>query len=159
MSVIPEIQKKANKLLTETGIASVTPVPIEKIAEHLGYTCESFIPNSATLDVAGAVDHLNKKIKFNQYDPEKRRRFVVAYEIGHIVLQGGQNDYADYWHLKISDPKENELDYFAECVLMPEKNFRAQWELLHHDVNKLSELFNVSPIAVEARISTLALTV
>lgn len=156
-SKLPEIQKKANTLLKKAEVAGEIPVPIEKIVEHLGYVCESFTPDISSIDVAGAVDHRNKKILLNQNDPPKRQRFAIAYEIGHLVLQSDQKDYADYRHLKISDPIEKELDYFAACLLMPEEAFSVQWKLLHRDVNKLSDLFGVSTTAVSARIAALNL--
>lgn len=153
----PEIQQMANDLLHKVGIVGEIPVPVEKIVEYLGFECHLFEPNSKTIDIAGAVNHRNKKIFINQSDPPKRQNFTVAHEIGHIVLQGNQKDYIDYRRNNSSDTKEKEVNYFAGCLLMPSDIFSYQWKQLNGDINKLSELFGVSTPAVAVRANVLGL--
>lgn len=153
----PEIQQKANELLTKAGIVGEIPVPVEKIVEHLGFECHAFEPNVKTMDIAGAVNHRNKKIFINESDPPKRQLFTVAHEIGHIILQGDQKDYIDYRRNNSSDIKEREANYFAGCLLMPDDIFSYQWKLQHGDINKLSEIFGVSTPAIAVRANILGL--
>ncbi len=153
----PDIQQKANELLTKIGIVGEIPVPVEKIVEYLGFECHLFVPNIETQDIAGAVNHRNKKIFVNEFDSPKRQLFTVAHEIGHIVLQGDQKDYVDYRRNNSSDSKEKEANYFAGCLLMPDDIFSYQWKLLNGDIVKLSELFGVSTPAVAVRANILGL--
>ncbi len=153
----PEIQQKASELLTNVGIVGEIPVPVEKIVEHLGFECHSFEPDSQTNDIAGAVNHRNKKIFINESDSPKRQLFTVAHEIGHIILQGDQKDYIDYRRNNSSDIKEREANYFAGCLLMPDDIFIYQWKLQKSDINKLAELFGVSTSAVVVRANVLGL--
>jgi len=153
----PEIQQKANELLTKIGIVGEIPVPVEKIVEYLGFECHSFQPNAETNDIAGAVNHRSKKIFINTLDPPKRQLFTVAHEIGHIILQGGEKDYVDYRRNNLTDTKEREANYFAGCLLMPDDIFSYQWKILNGDINKLSELFGVSTPAIAVRANILGL--
>lgn len=152
-----EVQQKANELLAEVGILGEIPVPVEKIVEYLGFECYLFKPNANTIDIAGAVNHQNKKIFINESDPPKRQIFTVAHEIGHILLQSDQEDHIDYRRYNVTDKKESEANYFAGCLLMPENIFSYQWKLLNSDINKLSELFGVSTTAVAVRANILGL--
>jgi Zn-dependent peptidase ImmA (M78 family) len=153
----PGIKQKAEEILAKIGIIGDIPVPVEKIVEYLGFECYLFKPNAQTIDISGAVNHRNKKIFINASDPPKRQLFTVAHEIGHILLEGAQEDYIDYRRNSLPDKKEKEADYFAGCLLMPEDIFSYQWKLLHGDINKLSELFGVSTPAIAVRANTLGL--
>lgn len=153
----PEIQQKARELLIKVGIVGEIPVPVERIVEYLGFECHLFEPDAKTIDIAGAVNHRNKKIFINQSDPPKRQLFTVAHEIGHIILQGDQKDYIDYRRENSSDTKEKEANYFAGCLLMPDEIFSYQWKLLNGDLNKLSEIFGVSIPAIAVRANILEL--
>lgn len=151
------VQQQANELLAKAGVVGEIPVPVEKIVEYLGFECHSFEPDAKTIDIAGAVNHRNKKIFINKSDSPKKQRFTVAHEIGHIVLHGAQEDYIDYRRNNSTNPKEREAESFAGCLLMPSDIFSYQWKLLTSDINKLSTIFGVSTQAVAVRASILGL--
>ncbi len=150
----PEILTKANQLLKATGLHTKFPLPIEKIAQHLGFECHFYIPDADIEDIATAVSHLKKKIYVNQNNPTELQRFSIARRIGNLVLHGDNQDYIDQI---TSDPKGKEADFFAENLLMPESIFSAQWQKTKGNINSLANYFGVSSLRIKQRAAILGL--
>lgn len=152
------ISREAEQLLLQSGFAGQFPVPVDKIAEFLSYTAFYFQPRDNTLQISGAVDHQKKRIYINPSESLQRRIFTLAHEIGHIILHGKNKDYIDYRSsTPLNNPKENEADHFAGCLLMPESVFKRQWKLSNGDINELAAFFGVSKPAVGVRANKLNL--
>ena len=80
---------------TETGLVPALPLPLDDLAErvHLLTVCED-----PTLDprIDGELNPALGSIRLKPGMPPARRRFVVAHELGHFVLEGAdQPIYAD----------------------------------------------------------------
>ena len=157
MSNQTEIQQKAEALLELPFTLGKFPVPVEEIATYLGFECHLFKPNVQTKEISGAVNHQLKKIFINANDSVRRQFFTLAHEIGHIILHDQQQDYIDYRHNSIGNPKEVEANYFAANLLMPEHMFRTQWEKCRKDFPSLVRFFGVSLSALTTRAYSLNL--
>lgn len=152
-----QIQRKAEDLLGKAGVKNSFPCPIEKIISFLGYTSFLFKPTKETETMSGVVDHSSKKIFINDQDSPKRRLFTAAHEVGHICLHPG-DDHIDYRNSDFPlDQREKDADYFAACLLMPEKSFREKWEEFQSDIGILSVYFGASRQSVSMRADSLGL--
>lgn len=103
------------------------------------------------------------EIKVNRHDSRGRQRFTVAHELAHYFLHRDQigNGVSDdaLYRSTLSDAREAEANRLAAEVLMPkEKVLEAAREYvgLHEDrAAKLADIFEVSEIAMEIRLSQL----
>lgn len=151
-----EIKQRAERLLAVTGLGARFPLPVEKVVQHIGYACHFYIPDEDIEDIAGAVNHLNKKIYINQNNTLLQQRLCIARKVGCIVLHGDEQDYICYLQ-STDDPKERAADYFAENLLMPETIFKQKWYETKQDRDKLAQFFGVSQLAITNRAYTLHL--
>lgn len=158
-----KIKDEADQLLILHDYKSLSkfPLPIEKIAEGLGYTVKTFEQDRNTKDISGAISKLNKKILINAKDSYQRQRFTLAHEIGHAVLHFQSDDpneeFIDFRTTGHRDLKEVEADEFAGCLLMPENLFREAWEKYSQSFEYLSRVFFVSKAAIGVRAFNLGL--
>lgn len=149
------IKFEAGKLLSETNSAGIFPCPVEKIVASLGFSAHLFNPDAKTKNISGAVDHKKQKIYINSTETAQRRLFTAAHEIAHVRLHPN-NDQVDFRDLLYtSDPKEKEANLFAACLLMPEQEFKRQWQRFSGDTTKLSYFFGTSKAAVSFRAEEL----
>lgn len=97
----------------------------------------------------------------NTYD-SRRGRFTLAHELGHYLIDehrialkyGMITPHQSKIGLLNKDLIELEADYFAGCVLMPEKLFRevcAKKVFSFELIDELSEIFHVSLMAILLR--------
>lgn len=150
-----DIQRKATELLSTMELEEVFPLPIEKVAEYLGFICHFYIPDEDIKDVTSAVNHLKKKIYVNQTNPVELQRFSIAERIGNLVLHGSNRDYIGEQMPHPEDPNIKEVECFAENLLMPETIFRSKWQREHADVELLASYFGVSHDRIKQRARAL----
>jgi Zn-dependent peptidase ImmA (M78 family) len=152
------IKDIADKLLVAANVTGIFPCPIEKVISFLGFSSHLFTTDANTANISGAVDHKNKKVYVNASEPPQRRLFTAAHEVGHIKLHASEDciDYRGPTAIPY-DPKENEADLFAACLLMPEKEFKKQWQRFLGDIYKVSCFFGASKPAVALRADSLGL--
>lgn len=126
----------------------------------------------SSLSGAAMVDGDRRIVSVNKAEPEKRRRFTAAHELGHLLLHSDQSLNVDlkpvaYLRNQVSSSgrewREIEANYFASSLLMPRTLLTKEMELLgkkHEDeeelINALATKFNVSPQAMAIRLGTLA---
>ena len=105
------------------------PVPVESIAEDLlGLAVEA-----RELEVSGMLLPAERRILVNAAEPEPRRRFTIAHELGHWICQCvGREDAAPVYCRAEEigvDPEakglEGEANIFAANLVMPEEAVRA----------------------------------
>lgn len=150
------IKQHAERLLVAAGLEAKFPLPVEKIAEHIGFECHFYIPDEDIEDIAGAVNHLKKKIYINQNTTLLQQRLYIARKVGHIVLQGAHQDYIVYLYAS-NEPEERAAAFFAENLLMPETIFKQMWYETRQDIGKLAQFFEVSQLMITQRAYTLQL--
>lgn len=151
-----EISVQVARLVAEAGLATIFPVPVEQIAEHLGFQCHFYVPEEDVNDIAGAVSHLKKKIYVNQNNSLLQQRLCIARKLACIVLHGAHQDYIEYLR-STGDPREHGINYFAENLLMPERIFKQKWFETNQNIDQLSQFFGVSQFVITGRASQLRL--
>lgn len=125
-------------------------------------------------EYAGFLDAGARLIAVEENHHEHRRRFSVAHEVGHFVLHylprpGGRGlfactasdmevapsaaEEARQAHLR----QEAEANLFASELLMPEQSVIAMHKVTGGRVSAMARHFNVSPRAMEIRLTRLGL--
>lgn len=90
----------------------------------------------------------------------QRRRFITAHEYGHFSLHKKESkQYAHRDTQSKEKPEEIEAEYFARCLLMPEKtikellNLKTIQELgLREKINTVARMFNVTTSKAQQRL-------
>jgi Zn-dependent peptidase ImmA (M78 family) len=164
-----KVRQMAEEVLKQTGTARV-PVPVEQIVKKLGI---ELVHESLGPEVSGLIvlSPAGVKICVNQDDPEPRRRFTIAHELGHHVLkhqfEAGSHVHVDrgnvilYREKKTAgfDGKEREANKFAAELLMPTELVkeharmqRPKGPLMDLDVELLAAMFQVSQQAMTIQL-------
>jgi len=134
------------------------PVPVESIAEDLlGLHVEL-----EELDgVSGLLYPAERRIVLHASEPETRRRFTLAHELGHWVcqcLEGTERPVFCRAEEVGLDPEakalEREANIFAAEMLMPEEAVLRTWA---GSVETAAERFGVSGEAIHWRLYNLSL--
>ena len=136
------------------------PVPVDRIAEdYLGLTVEA----SALDGLSGVLYPAERRIGVNAAEPEARRRFTLAHELGHWICQCvGRTPAPLYCRADevTADPTgkalEREANIFAAELLMPELSVRAAFARAD-DRNELARAFGVSAPAMHWRLYSFGL--
>ena len=141
-------------------------VDIANIVRQQGY--EVFVDDDLENNISGFVDHENKEVVLNANETPERRRFTLAHELGHIILNAdsGQIQHRDnitnsQLDIYASEPNEVEANYFAGCILMPRNVFIREFNKIKQDISVKTQLlayyFGVSQLAVYVRANILNL--
>lgn len=166
-----ETTKQATKLLQAAGITKA-PVNVEALAQRVGASVSYEVFKE---DLSGVLvkERGRVVIGVNSFHATTRQRFTIAHEIGHLVL-GHQGDVfvdrtvmrRDARSAEATDPHEIEANQFAAELLMP-KEFVvaaiARWQARRPEissgtlVDELASLFQVSPQAMEYRLTNLGM--
>lgn len=150
-------RQKAISLLQMYGIKE-GPVDVVRIAKLLGIQVQEFdFPKSvpATSQTSGSGKQV---IGVNQNDPEVRRRFSLAHELGHYL-----NGHENYTHERVvTDPakryldphfrQEEEADEFAAELLMPEFMIKDDAMVKHMSIPDLAKKYQVSEQAMTIQL-------
>ena len=164
-----EVKKKAENFCKENSITE-SPVEIVKICKNNGIKVfEEYLPE----DVSGliVVDeeewpkyNSNKFIIVNLADSAARRRFTIAHELAHFILH--KEDSKLYAHrdmpdngIRKSDDFEQEANYFAANVLMPEELVREKIEVIKDSWGEIPISVLAQAIAASFGVSKSAATI
>jgi Zn-dependent peptidase ImmA (M78 family) len=145
------------------------PVPVIALANKLG------------IEVRGAefarrsyVGMISKKegvvtINYRMTDPEIRKRFTIAHELGHFVLHLSDNlrfvdSEVNLYRLappeggvdSDSARREIQANLFAEALLMPERQVRQFWPETR-SIGEMARIFKVSRQAMGIRVAALGI--
>lgn len=131
------IEQKANEFLKTYELEDTVFTPIIKIAELNGFAVRNVRMEDAYDGLiivdpnAKSVMNLqtNKFIGVNSTRDHAFKRFIVAHEIGHYILQEG----TAIAHRENAHPKsdnEQDMDFFAACLLMPQIKVKKCYEAL-----------------------------
>lgn len=124
-----EVAEKAEEFCTAQKITT-SPVEIVKICNHMGLQVfeEYMEPGTSGLIVVDEQEWVkygtNQFIVVNLAEAATRRRFTIAHELAHFVLhRNGELLFAhrDTQGSDVCLKSENEANYFASIVLMPEQ--------------------------------------
>jgi Zn-dependent peptidase ImmA (M78 family) len=130
------------------------PVPVHRIAEDL---LGLHVASADLKDLSGALYPAQREISVNVGEPETRRRFTLAHELGHWVCHclGGREEPVfcrhqdmDSW---VDRALEREANVFAAELVMPEPEVREVFGR-HGDVKEAAAIFGFSPLAMHRRL-------
>lgn len=103
----------------------IQQIPYSSLSESKRKACFEFSDEGFTLD---------NTIYYNDLMYEKRTRFTIMHEIGHIMLD----------HNEESDIAEKEANFFARYILAPPILILAHDRTFDIDEYKIRSIFNVS---------------
>lgn len=153
-----EIRAEGERLKKLAKIENVFPVPVEKIAQELGYHVAPFRSDEELDAISGAIDYENKKIFYDEEESIERIQFVIAHEIAHAVLHKGTSivDYRSVFSGEV-DEREGQANAFAAELLMPKTKFIDVFDEVKGDLEKVSRFFCVTLATAEIRARYLRL--
>lgn len=166
-----EPQSEATRLIQEMGIVRA-PVPVEKIARHLGAQVR-FSPLDDEISGMIYIKNETPIIGVNSLHHPNRQRFTIAHECGHLVLHRSvltREIHVDKeFHVLRRDDKtatgtdllEIQANRFAAELTMPHKFLLEALGNRAIDIDdsslvkELSHKFKMSEEAMRIRISNL----
>ena len=156
------IRSVANKVREVSGFNPKETVDFKDIVEIFGGTVseDKDVFFGDTIDVRGKLDFT---IKLHPLATTERQRFTLAHELGHYFLHSQQGSKPLKAFRLGTSMAEQEANYFAAELLMPEEMFRADFKTLSKDLNqedkisKMAQMYHVSFTAASVRISSLNL--
>lgn len=131
-----------------------TPVDPEVIARNMGIEVMGMSPFQPGFDpnISGMYvnDGGKPTIYYNMMDPENRKRFTIAHELGHHVLQHGNRfrDTSATLSGGSYDPAEVSANRFAAELLMPAYSTKVM--VVDNGITSLSQLANAFQVSEQA---------
>lgn len=165
-----QIEQKAEALLAEINIDSENGVDVIDAAQSLGFVVgtadlddseDGFIMvNLSETEILGVPT--NRLIVVNQKRDYYEKRFIIAHELAHYDLAGRENIFACRESRHGRTDAENQVDYYAACLLIPSVSFKKQFDKYNNgsafEVSKeLSKIFEVPVESVLRRMDELGL--
>ncbi|MBE5806404.1 MAG: ImmA/IrrE family metallo-endopeptidase [Clostridiales bacterium] len=173
-----ELEELASQILFNNDMYKI-PVNLLKIAKNCGITVyDTDFEKLGNKNVSGAIRYVdnNFSILLNKNEPEERKRFTLAHELGHFFLDNnilksskihidtlyracGDSSYIAKKtdeQCQIQLTPEHEIDYFAGALLMNKMMLRKIFEI-EQSTKKLAQIFNVSHSAMTVRLDKLGL--
>ena len=161
-----EIGLRVRNVLKETEMISI-PIKIVAIANFYGVRVYE-IPMDD--DVSGMIISdkeniknfdTNKIIVVNANHAQTRKRFTVAHELGHYILQDQPQECYAHRDSGVYSESERDANSFASALLMPEEDVLDEIDRLksiYGNINNemieinIANKFNVSKKAADVRI-------
>lgn len=150
-------ERRAYEIIAEAGCEG-PPLDFGPILERYGID----LMLRAFNYVSGVMikDPVYTLLVVNENDPEPRRRFTIAHELGHFFLEHEGRRFAE--PSNDNPPQERAANRFAAALLMPEDWLRAAWEDFRdnpdHRPEIVAEKFGVSAEALKVRLKELGIT-
>lgn len=154
------VELQAARLLHFQGISDA-PVPTAAVSELPRVTVVG--DQELTRHAASGTSHWSRErhawiISVNPNEPLTRQRFTVMHEYWHIIMHYHPGLYSPLPRSVFGlEPVEYLAEYFAGCVLMPKRWLKSAFYTGVQQTDELAALFDVSPRAVEVRLSQLGL--
>ena len=163
MSAVESAREEARALLDRMGISEM-PVPVERIVRDLGIILQSEVLGE---DLSGMafVKNGQRVIVVNKAHHPNRRRFTIAHEIAHHILDAEHIansvhvDKAIFRRDRLSetgsDLREIRANSFAAELLMPEDVLRQFANVDINDeleITRIARVFSVSAAALSYRL-------
>jgi len=161
-----DIQKSAiaaQQVLDEHDIREPF-VDVVTIAEKAGIEIRPVYFDTPHNDISGFLTKEDDKpvIYVNAAEDPRRQTFTIAHELGHYFLNHSPNQWGIHLrnahHFEEKEASEQEADYFAAYLLMPERLLRKQmkkYNLTERDHTILAGMFAVSDDAMRRRLTYL----
>lgn len=170
------ISEKVNEIFAEHSPS--TPVNVVDIARAYGFSVYqlSMDSNVSGLIIVDSENiqgfDTNKVIVINADHSFTRKRFTVAHELGHYFLRDKPQQCFAHRDAGRVDNEERDANRFASELLMPEDDFRREYNetasmysskalsmVIPSIIATVADKFNVSEAAAEIRMRELGLSV
>jgi len=166
-----EIRLIVDNVLKETEMISI-PIEVVAIANFYGFRVyEIPMDDNVSGMIISDKENIknfdtNKIIVVNANHAQTRKRFTVAHELGHYILQGQPQECYAHRDSGVYSEAEKDANSFASALLMPEKDVLNEIEQLKSIYGNISDAaieaniankFNVSKSAADVRIKKLML--
>lgn len=167
-----QIKKNVDDVFKETDLLSI-PVEIVAMVSFYGFSVYGLDMDD---DISGMIIVNDKPIKsygtnkliiVNSNHSSTRKRFTIAHELGHYILQGRpQKCYSHRESSGVYNPEERDANSFASALLMPEEDVRrfvksiSQKPPLPLDLTlifNVAKRYNVSESSAEVRLKKLGI--
>jgi hypothetical protein len=170
------IDLKTKEVLTEVfGEEIVIPIDILEVVKKYKFTLVNalldenddgfIIVDNGKKNILGF--ETNKLIGVNSSKTLPWKRFIIAHELGHYILEyknSNKLQFAHRDHRKGKNERENDIDYFAASILMPKDKFIDMYNTFNKPiinknllVNFLATQFQVTTKMVTRRIEEVGL--
>ena len=139
LDVVNNLLKKADNYRLDNG--NIDVVKLAKSYGFLVYKLKKDAPLKGLIisDIDGDDDSKNgdRIIAFDSTLSEKDNRFIIAHELGHYFLHRKTPDFTisgkfvnayHYNEKSKNESLEEEADFFAANLLLPESAFREKWK-------------------------------
>ena len=155
------VKLKADQVLKENFINN-PPIDVYEIAKNEGLDIEIKDFGDEFNNISGYIKPELRKIFVNSRDSENRKKFTIAHELGHWILhkeklESEPEKYAVLYRIPLGraqdDPIEQEANYFAANLLVPEEMLIARRDKKTED--ELAREFHVSRDVIGYRLSDL----
>lgn len=164
------IDKKIGELFEKYSKHLKAPVNLISLMETLEIQFEEK-DYEGQLSGAAIFNGTQMIVTVNSGESEKRKRFTIAHEIGHLLLHADQAMSVDVAPISLNRDansssgenwREIEANYFAASILMPTKDvikYFEKWKNLEEDdlLEKLASRYEVSLQAMSIRLGKLGL--
>jgi Zn-dependent peptidase ImmA (M78 family) len=152
------------KLLKFAQSQEITTLPldVETIAQKFDIKI-TYVPLKDELSGILSKDEQDDKwvIQVNKNHHPNRQRYTIAHELGHFCLHRHlERNFEDtiFFRGGESSKTEWQANDFASSILMPEDEFREKVRSGVTNVEKLSEIFKVSTLALRIRAKSLGMS-
>ncbi|MGL4863795.1 MAG: ImmA/IrrE family metallo-endopeptidase [Cetobacterium sp.] len=164
-TIVNEILKKDN--FFENSFYSIKDLMKKEEINYFKVNEEEWEKNKLPKEAEAIIlisSSIGKNILMKEGLEENDERFSIAHEIGHLYIHAEKDK--PYFACMKHDcegeekEKEDEADYFAACLLMPEKDFKEMYKKvrgLSSSNESLATLYGVNKKAIEKRILELGL--
>lgn len=152
--------EKAEEVIKENYIVA-PPVRIEEIAKNYNLKIVDGNFGKYTDTIAGFIDVEKSTIFVNERDPDTRKAFAVACELGHFLLHKDvisqkSDDRSILYRQPLGkldeDPLRQEANVFAATLLVPEELLEKYKAL---DPNTIAKIFGVTQEVIGYRLEYL----
>jgi site-specific DNA-methyltransferase (adenine-specific) len=160
-SAIHSLRDIVDDLLRAAGVVA-PPVRLEPILQRLNIELSAREGMHEDAVIHPMTDpRLGKPsawmVYYNPRKPETRRRFTIAHEIGHSVLDDEWLASAARGSTDRQRQRERLMNEFAAELLMPSALVHDAVRQVGLDADRLRQIFNVSPVAMRNRLRSLRL--
>ncbi|MDR0820180.1 MAG: ImmA/IrrE family metallo-endopeptidase [Endomicrobium sp.] len=136
------------------------PLDLEALASHLEIKIEKIKFQN---DISGMFFKKNNAyiIQINSLHHPRRQRFTLAHELAHFCLHKHLNTkFEDIIFFRGGNQsiEETQANNFASDLIMPEEKFKQAVSQGENSIEQLSDLFEVSSLAVRVRAKQLGFT-
>lgn len=155
MAAVGRARQGARELIKKHKIVK-PPIILDDLIKAEAPGFEVILDDTFPDHLSGLTNANAKTIRINSNHPPLRRRFSLAHELGHIVLNHKGMLFQRIDEEKIKAELEREADEFAGEILMPIRMFKACYEL-DPNLDTIAALFEVSRTAAYVRAMKLRL--